>query len=170
VAVLFPRAASLEHAQIVELTGRAARITAAMLLATSLGLIALMPLLLPLFYGHAFKAAVPVAQVIVVSIALNAVVYILAQAYMAAGRPGINALIQLVGLATTVPAMLLLIPRYALLGAASALVISTIVRLLFLLACFPIALSTPIPSLVLNAGDVVYVRRSLARQMRGNET
>jgi O-antigen/teichoic acid export membrane protein len=167
VAVLFPRAASLEHAQIVELTGRAARITSAMLLATSVGLIALMPLLLPLFYGQAFKAAVPVAQVIVVSIALNAVVYILAQAYMAAGRPGINALIQLVGLATTVPAMLLLIPRYALLGAASALVISTIVRLLFLLACFPIALNTPIPSLLLNAGDVLYVRRSLARQMRG---
>jgi O-antigen/teichoic acid export membrane protein len=170
VAVLFPRAASLEHAQIVQLTGRAARITSALLLATSVALIALMPLLLPLFYGRAFIDAVPVAQVIVVSIALNAVVYILAQAYMAAGHPGTNALIQVVGLATTVPAMLLLIPRYALLGAAFALVISTVLRLLFSLACFPVVLKTPIPSLLLNMGDVLYVRRSLVHQMRPNES
>jgi O-antigen/teichoic acid export membrane protein len=89
---------------------------------------------------------------------------------MAAGHPGTNALIQVVGLATTVPAMLLLIPRYALLGAAFALVISTVLRLLFSLACFPVVLKTPIPSLLLNMGDVLYVRRSLVHQMRPNES
>ena len=170
VAVLFPRAASLENAAIVELTGRATRITSALLLVTSVALIAALPLLLPLFYGRAFAASVPVAQVIVVSIALNGVVYVLAQAYMAAGRPGVIAAIQLVGLGTTVPAMLLLIPRYALLGAATALVISTTVRLLSSLACFPLVLKLRVPSLILNTGDVDYLRQTLRRQMQGDES
>jgi O-antigen/teichoic acid export membrane protein len=169
VAVLFPRASSLENAGIVELTGRATRITAAMLVATGVALVLVMPVLLPLFYGRAFAASVPIAQVIVVSIALNGVVYVLAQAYMAAGRPGVNAVIQLAGLATTVPAMLLLIPRYALLGAAAALVISTAVRLLASLACFPIVLKMPVPALFLNAGDVSYLRRSLRHHMQVND-
>jgi O-antigen/teichoic acid export membrane protein len=169
VAVLFPRATSLDHAAIVQLTGRATRITSAMLLVTSLLLIAVMPFVLPLFYGGAFAAAVPVAQVVVVSFALNGVVYVLAQAYMAAGRPGVIAVIQFVGLATTIPTMLVLIPRFGLLGAASALVISTMVRLLLTLAGFPFVLNTPMPSLLLNGGDISYVGRSLGRPMQENE-
>ena len=166
VAVLFPRATSLDNDQIVQLTGRAVRITAAMLAVTSILLIAVIPVLLPVFYGKAFQASAPVAQIVVVSFALNAIVYVLAQAYMAAGRPGVNAIIQLGGLATTIPAMLLLIPHYALTGAAIALVISTIVRLCSSLACFPLILKTPIPSLILGAADIAYLRQSIRHQMR----
>jgi antigen flippase len=161
VAVLFPRAASLDTAQIVALTGRAARITGAMLLGTGSLLALLMPLLLPLFFGKAFVASIPVAQIVLVSFAVNAIVYVLAQAYMAVGKPGVNAIIQLIGLATTVPAMLFLIPRYGIVGAALALVASTMVRLLSSLACFPIILKVDAPALLVNAGDVRYVRRAM---------
>ena len=162
VSVLFPRAASLDTPKIVALTGRAARITGAMLAVTGALMIVLMPFLLPLFFGRAFIASIPVAQVVIVSFAMNAIVYVLAQAYMAAGKPGVNAIIQLVGLTATVPAMLELIPRYGILGAALALVASTSVRLLFSLACFPVILKSNAPSLIINLGDVRYIVQALA--------
>jgi O-antigen/teichoic acid export membrane protein len=169
VAVLFPRASSLSTDQIIALTARAARLTFAMLLVTMIALIVLMPIVLPLAFGRAFVQSVPIARVIVVSFALNGLVYVLAQAFMAAGRPGIVAIIQLCGLATTVPAMFLLIPRYGLLGAAIALVISTLVRFFSLLACFRFILKAPIPSLVLNAGDIAFLRGSLGRHSRSTD-
>jgi antigen flippase len=169
VAVLFPRASSLANAEIAALTGRAVRVTAALLIATGILLIALMPTLLPLFYGRAFRASVPVAQVVVVSFVLNAVVYVLAQAFLAAGRPGVNAFIQLSGLAMTIPLMYLLIPRYGLLGAAIALVISTSLRLCSSLSCFPIILKVSVPSLILNVGDIRYMRQTIGHNMQSSD-
>jgi O-antigen/teichoic acid export membrane protein len=169
VAVLFPRASSLSTDQIIALTARAARLTFAMLLVTMIVLIVAMPIVLPLAFGRAFVQSVPIARVIVISFAFNGLVYVLAQAFMAAGRPGIVAIVQLCGLATTVPAMFLLIPRYGLLGAAVALVISTLVRFLALLACFRFVLKGPVPSLVVNADDIAFLRSSLARHSRSTE-
>ncbi len=166
VAVLFPRASSLTTDEIISLTARAARLTSAMLFVTMIALIVLMPVVLPLAFGRAFMDSVPIARVIVVSFALNGLVYVLAQAFMAAGRPGIVAVIQLCGLATTVPAMLVLIPRIGLLGAAVALVISTSVRFVSMLVCFRFILNAPIPSLIINGSDIAFLRRSLGHHSR----
>ena len=131
-----------------------------------IALIVAMPVVLPLAFGRAFAESVPIARVIVISFALNGLVYVLAQAFMAAGRPGIVAVVQLCGLATTVPAMLLLIPRIGLLGAAVALVVSTTVRFLSLLLCFRTILKASIPSLIINSGDIAFLRRSLGHHSR----
>lgn len=168
VAVLFPHASALDHDEAVALTARATRITAALLLLSTLSLIAAMPIVLPFFYGKQFFASVPVAQLIAVSFALNGVVYVLGQAYMANGRPGVIATIQLFGLATVVPAMLVLIPRFGLMGAALALNISTAVRLLLTLGGFPVVLKAMPPGLLLTMNDISYLREALGEQMLGN--
>jgi enterobacterial common antigen flippase len=164
VTVLFPRASALDNDSVAALIARAARVTTALLFLSTLALIAVMPFLLPLFYGHVFSPSIPVAQLLVVSIALNGIVYVVSQGYMASGRPGVIAAIQIFGLATTVPLILFLVPRFGLIGAASALIVSTTVRLFFALAGFPIVLKVGPPSLLLNADDVSYLRRAVGLQ------
>jgi len=165
VLVLFPRASALPPAQIVDMTLRVTRIAIALLFVTTLLIVAAMPILLPAFYGRAYLASVPVAQIIVVSITLSGAGYVFAQAYMAAGRPGVIALINVFGLATVVPALVFLIPRFGLVGAAWALVISTCVRLLTSLCCFPLIFKVPIPSLILTRADVRYLKASLRHHL-----
>jgi O-antigen/teichoic acid export membrane protein len=163
VLVLFPKASALPTQQIVDLTSRTARLAVVLLGATAIAIIIAMPLLIPMFYGKSFNSATGVAQILVVSFAINGVIYVLSQAFMASGRPGVMAAIQLLGLATTVPAMLLLIPRYALIGAATALIISSCLRLTMALACFPIILKSSVPSLLATRDDfrfLVFTLRS----------
>jgi len=73
--------------------------------------------------------------------------FVLAQAFMALGRPGTVTLLQAVGLGLSVPLMLLLIPRFGIAGAAVSLLISTCARFAFLYASFPVILKMVPPSL-----------------------
>jgi O-antigen/teichoic acid export membrane protein len=50
--------------------------------------------------------------------------------------------------------MLVLLPRFGLIGAAIALLVSTTCRLAFLLASFPMILKVPIPNLVPTSEDL----------------
>jgi antigen flippase len=166
IMVLFPRACALDSASAVALTARATRITTALLFISAIALIATMPILLPLFYGAAFVSAVPVAQLVVVSVALNGIVAVMAQAFMANGRPGVFGAIQMLGLATIVPTMLILIPRFGLIGAAWALIISTLIRLLFTVAGCRIVLKAVTPWLLLSTDDLSYILERVGAQMR----
>jgi O-antigen/teichoic acid export membrane protein len=160
--VLFPKASALEPEQAIALVSRAGRITLAVALvaATSIGLA--LPFLLPLLYGRAFFESIHVAQVLLVDTALLDTGGILMQAFLSTGRPGIVTLMQGTALATAVPLLVVLVPRFGVLGAALALLGSTIVRLAFLLTCYPVVLHEPPPRLVMTYEDV----RLLLSRMR----
>lgn len=164
--VLFPKATSLETDEIIALTNRAARISTATSAIAALGLIVLAPLVLPLFYGRAFLAAVPIAQLLAVEVVLAGTTGVLGQAFMAAGRPAIVTLLQAAGLGTCIPLMLWLIPLYGLLGAAIALLSSTTLRLILVSLAYPALLRAPLPNLVLRKSDVTHLRAALATALR----
>jgi O-antigen/teichoic acid export membrane protein len=160
--VLFPKATSLDTGEIIALTNRTARISTAMTALAALVLIIAAPLVIPLFYGRAFLAAVPITQLLVIEVVLAGTTGVLGQAFLAAGRPTIVTLLQAAGLGTCIPLLLWLIPRHGLLGAAIALLCSTTLRLVLVSLAYPALLRAPLPNLFLSKSDVSHLRAALS--------
>mgnify|MGYP002777204152 CR=1 FL=1 len=164
VTVLLPKAAARPIPEVIALTGRAARVSMTFTLLIAGGVMLLGPFLLHLLYGNEFVGAVQVLRILVIEVVLSSTVWVLAQAFMAAGRPGIVTLLQGVGLGLSIPLMLVLIPPYGLEGAGIALLISTIARLIFILLNFPMVLKVPPPSLIMTQQDYALMRSMLGRR------
>lgn len=161
VTVVTPTATGLKRDDVIAMVGRAARTSSLIAVVFSACLAALEPFLIPLVYGTPFEPAVRVAQVLTAEAAIGGLVFVLAQTFMALGRPGLLTVLQGLGLAVTVPTMLLLVPRFGLIGAALALLISTCARLGFLLCAFPLILKVPVPPLVPSMKDLNALLRAL---------
>ena len=155
--VLFPKASGLDEEEAIDLVGRAARVTLAIAFAAAAAVALTLPFVLPLLYGRAFTGSVRVAQVLLLDTVLLDTGGILAQAFLSTGRPGIVTVMQATALGAAVPLLIVLVPRFGVLGAAVALLASTILRLLFLLACYPLVLRRPPPQLLLSPSDVRFV-------------
>jgi O-antigen/teichoic acid export membrane protein len=117
------------------------------------------PPLLELLYGEAFAAAADPFRILLIDAVLIGFSSILMQAFMSSGRPGVVTALLVVGLLVNVLGMLLLVPAFGLTGAAFAVLISTIVRLAFLLLCFPLVLQVSPPSPLLRGKDVAWLWR-----------
>ena len=163
VTVLFPAVASSSQAEVLAAVGRSARYVLAATLLMGGALFAASPLLLWLLYGAEFMSATAVLRVLVVEVAARSVVAVLAQSFMALDRPGWVAAFQGMGVALSVPLMLLLVPAYGLLGAGLALLLSTLVRLVFVLASYPLVLGVRPPPLLLTPSDVRRACEALTR-------
>lgn len=161
VTVLVPRATALEFDAALALVARAARVTLVGTAAGSVALALVVPAALPFLYGHAFSNSVDVAQILLLQVVFSSTASVLGQAFITTGRPAFLTILQGLGLGTTVPLMLLLIPRFGLAGAALALLASTLVRLAFMLMSYPLFLKRPPPSLLLRADDVRFVLERL---------
>jgi antigen flippase len=157
VTVLFPRAASLKPTEVFALMPRAARITSLMASVAAACLIVLLPYILVPLYGGAFKGVIPIARILCVEIVITGAASVLSQSFMATGKPGTVALLQVIGLLVTIPLLLILIPRFGLSGAALALLVSSTCRLAAVMACHPILLKTKLPNLIVTRGDIVFL-------------
>jgi O-antigen/teichoic acid export membrane protein len=164
VTVVFPRASGRSPDEIFAIIGRAARVSSALAVVFAAALIAAAPLLIPFMYGRSFLGAVGVAQLLTVEAFFGGLVYVLSQTFMALDRPGLVTVLQGFGLAVAVPTLLFFLPRYGLMGAAIALLISTVSRLVFLLIAYRVILKRSIPNLIVTAADVTSFRRSLRQQ------
>ena len=160
--VLFPKAVRRTPKEIVDMASRAMRMNTLLTTMGGIFVIGAGPQLLGLLYGKEYSGANGVLRVLVVQIILSGATAVLAQAFMAIGRPGIVTTLQVIGLGLTVPLMLVLIPRLGIVGAGLALLISTAVRFVFVVASFPLFLKMPIPQLLPTARDVLTLR-DLAR-------
>jgi O-antigen/teichoic acid export membrane protein len=129
VMVLFPKAAGASTDAVMAMTGRAARLSTIVAAAFAVLVAVLGPMLIRLVYGPAYAGAVLALRILVVEVVLAGLTYVLAQAFMALGRPGVVTLLQAIGLAISFPLMLLWIPRFGIAGAALALLCSTAARL-----------------------------------------
>ncbi len=155
--VLLPRASGLALEEALPLIGRAARLTFAITGCCAVLAAITFPFLIPRLYGAAFLPAVPIAQVLTAEVTIADLTYILAQAFLTSGRPGIVSILQGVGLAAALPLMLMLIPRFGLLGAALSLLASTILRLVFVMICYPLVLARKAPNLILCRRDILFL-------------
>jgi O-antigen/teichoic acid export membrane protein len=155
--VLFPKTAGGSLKEVVNITGQVARINATLELLAGTAVVISAPILLNLFYGSRFDGAIPVFQILVVEVILGGTAEVLAQAFMALGRPEIVTLSQGIGLGASIPLMLLFIPRFGIVGAGIALICSTVVRLTVIIRCYPIVLKVPPPDLKPTRGDYYYL-------------
>ncbi len=147
ITVLFPKAAGGSTDKVLEMTGRAARVTLCLTAVATAIIGAIGPWLIKVFYGKDYTNASTCLRVLLLEVTVSSLVSVLSQAFLALGRPGINTVLHGVGLSTSVPLMLVLIPKLGLTGAALSLLISTIVRLGLVCGSFLLVLKTPIPDL-----------------------
>ncbi|MBC5798671.1 MAG: polysaccharide biosynthesis C-terminal domain-containing protein [Candidatus Eremiobacteraeota bacterium] len=161
VVVLLPRATALEFDAALTLVARAARVNLVGTAVASTVLALVVPTALPFLYGHAFSISVGVAEILLLQVVISSTTSVLAQSFLATGRPVFLTILQALGLGTAVPFLLMLIPRFGLIGAALALLASTLVRLAFMMVSYPLFLKRPPPSLVLRTDDIRFVRESL---------
>ena len=157
IMVLFPKAVSKSPAEVRAMTSRAVRMSTMLTAAAGLCIIVLGPQVLSLLFGADYRSATPVLRILVVEVILSGATLVLSQAFMALGRPGIVTALQVVGLALTIPLMFVLAPRYGIVGAGIALLISTSARLLFVLASFPLFLKMRIPGVFPKAEDLRFI-------------
>jgi O-antigen/teichoic acid export membrane protein len=155
--VLFPRASSLEAKDAIALVERSARLVFVSTALAGLAFASVLTVAIPIAYGKAFAQDIGLAGILTAEAVVAATTATLSQAFMATGRPGLVTLLQGCGVGTTLPLMLLLIPRFGLSGAAYSLLISTILRLLLVLGSYPIFLHEPIPRLLIDRQDMQFV-------------
>ncbi len=162
--VLIPRASARSVNEIVEMTGRAVRISTFLTVLCVIPLMFLGPFLIPLVYGGEFIGAIPVFRILLIEVLLSGSTWMLGKAFMASGKPGIVTVLQGSVLVVSIPSMLFLIPRYGLIGAGSSLLLATAMRFLLTLICYPVVLKLSPPSLVLKKSDIRYMKLSLMNQ------
>ncbi|GGH09284.1 oligosaccharide flippase family protein [Silvibacterium dinghuense] len=161
--VLLPKVAARSTEEIVAFTGRAVRVTAALMAAASLTLILLGPSILHFAYSERFDGAAPILRLLLVESVIDGVTSTLGQAFLAASSPGTVAMLQGCGLLTAVPLLLLMVPRWGIMGAAIAFALSTLARFTFVYFSFQRRLGVKPPSLLLRREDLRALRRGRSR-------
>jgi O-antigen/teichoic acid export membrane protein len=153
-AVLFPKAVGLDVGEVLHLTGRALRVSMAISLLGSAAMIVSGPILLSVLYGKSYANVNAPLQILAVEAVLSGSVTVLAQAFMALNRPGAVTMMQAIGLAITVPLLLILVPRYGVVGAASSVFLSTVARCVLTYASFRFVLREPAPHFLPRSEDI----------------
>jgi O-antigen/teichoic acid export membrane protein len=157
VMVLFPKAVNQPRDVVRQMTSRAARISTTLTAMAGIGIVLCGPHLLSLLYGREYATATTVLRILVFEVVLSGATFVLCQAFMALERPGVVTAFQVIGLFMTLPLLVILVPRLGIVGAGLALLISTSVRLVFVLASFPLFLKMPIPNIFPKLEDLRFV-------------
>jgi O-antigen/teichoic acid export membrane protein len=163
VMVLFPRASGRQASEVLEMTQFSTRVSSLVTGGCAVIAAAVGPFLLRTLYGKEYSHAASILDLLLIEVTFSGAVFIMAQAYMALGRPGMVTIIQAIGLSLSIPLMLLLIPRWGTKGAAAALLVSTLARFLFVYFGFSFILKMPRPDLLPRLSDIHAVIRGLRR-------
>lgn len=133
VSVLFPKMAGMDNGVIGPMTLKVARISFGCSILAALVLMAAGSPVLQLLYGKEYLGSVGVYRILLLEVVLHGTIWILAQAFMSVGRPGVITLQQMLGVGLNIPLMLFLIPKFGITGAALSLLTATSVRMTFIL-------------------------------------
>jgi O-antigen/teichoic acid export membrane protein len=165
-AVLFPKAVLLGASELIAVTGRAVRISTILTLLSGLGVALFGPILLSLLYGREYRGASAILDVLILEMTVTGATLVLTRPHMALGRPGFVTLLQSSGLALSLPLIIVLVPRFGVLGAACALLSASTLRFAFCLASFPLVLKQKMPELRLRRSDFTPLVKRLRDQVR----
>ena len=163
VPITLPRATGGSEKEIVDLAGRAGRMTLFTMVAAGLPFFLAGRFLIHMVYGNKFAPAAPLFHILLVETILDGVTSVLSQAFLAAGYPGTTTFLQGCGVLSAIPLLLWLIPKWGVIGAAIALTLATSFRLIFILLNFPFRLKVKPPSLIITWEELkaVLVRKAL---------
>lgn len=162
IVVLFPKASSLEQEEVIAITFRAFRITITATILAAIVLMLIAPLVFTLLYGAEFKEALTVFRLLVLEVSIGGGTMVLAQAFMALGKPKLVTILQGLGLALVVPLLIVLVPAYGLTGAGIAMLSSVIFRFICILFNVRFVLHTPIPRLLISRQDIQWLRKVMS--------
>jgi enterobacterial common antigen flippase len=157
VTVLFPKASGRTVEEAVYVTGRVVRVTIAATVPTAAGLALFSPWALRLVYGEEYLDATLIFRLLLLVKVLSGTRWVLSQAFMAVNRPGVVSVLQGIGVRLSVLLLLILVPLYGLEGAGLALLISSTIRLVITIACFPLVLKVRAPRLLLTRADLAAI-------------
>ena len=137
VIVLFPRIAARSTAVVIELTGFTFRVTTFCAATGALAAGAVGPMLLRSIYGASYaEGGVGVFRLLLAEVVLSGATQVVAQAYLALGRPGTITAIQAIGVGIGLLIMPGLIREFGGAGAPLALLVSSVIRLAATLLSF----------------------------------
>lgn len=165
VMVLFPKAVGQTPEAVRKMTSRAMRMSTMLTASAGLGIAIFGSQVLSLLYGSEYRGAALLLRILVAEVILTGATLVLSQAFMALSRPGIVTALQLTGLLLVVPLMFILVPRYGIAGAGIALLLSTTARFVFVLLSFPLFLRMPIPRILPEHDDLVYMAQAALRKI-----
>ncbi|MDQ0193958.1 lipopolysaccharide biosynthesis protein [Paenibacillus wynnii] len=164
--VLFPKASELSKEEAISLTFKAFRISTTFTLLGALVLMLLAPLVIPLLYGKDFNTALTVFRMLLLEVTISGGTLILAQVFMALGKPKFVSILQGVGLILVIPLLFLLVPKFGLFGAGVAMLSSAILRFVFIILNIRFNLKVKIPRLLINGQDIQWMKTTMNSYIR----
>lgn len=164
--VLFPKASELSKEEAISLTFKAFRISTTFTLLGSLALMFLAPLVIPLLYGKDFNTALTVFRLLLLEVTISGGTIILAQVFMALGKPKFVSMLQGLGLILVIPLLFLLIPKFGLLGAGVAMLSSAVLRFLFIILNIRFNLKVKLPRMLITKEDIQWMKTTINSYIR----
>jgi O-antigen/teichoic acid export membrane protein len=131
-AVLFPKAVGMSPEQAVRMAIRTLCGSLSLGIFGGACILFFGSVMLNLLYGHEYVIAATTLQILSVEAILSGSLTVLSQPFMAMGRPGTVTVLQITGLVTSIPLIMLLVPHRGPVGASIALVCSALVRAVLL--------------------------------------
>lgn len=123
--VLFPRVASEGAVEArARILAKAARLSGLLAASLSVLLLAATPVAIPLLFGAEFRSAIPVALVLIAAGVVSSLNQILQEGTRGLGRPQLVLWSEFAGLAVAAAALTVLLPRFGIIGAAFASLLS----------------------------------------------
>ncbi len=164
--VLFPKASELSKEEAIALTFKAFRISTTFTLLGSLALMLLAPLVIPLLYGKDFSTALLVFRLLLLEETISGGTLILAQVFMALGKPLFVSILQGVGLILVIPLLFLLVPKFGLYGAGVAMLLSAVLRFIFIILNIKYNLKVTLPRLLITKEDIQWMKTTMNSYLR----
>jgi len=158
-AAAFPQLAASGPAEAARFSARLSRNAVALAIPATLGFAAIAPLLLPFVYGAPYRASIEPFLILIPGMALKTVPRIVARYFMAIDRQKVNIAAQLAALIANVSLNLMWIPRYGILGAAAASLVSYTLEALVIATAF-------VATTRCSVGELLVVRRSDVTRFR----
>jgi O-antigen/teichoic acid export membrane protein len=153
--VLFPAIAARAEASVIELVALTVRFTTVINAAAAAGLAAIGPPALHLLYGDRFMGAVGPFRILLVETVVSNAVRILYQVFSGTGRPQVVTAIEAISVTASLGAMLLVVPRFGIEGAAACVLLASSLRLICVLVGLTTILRVRMPRLFLTPADVL---------------
>jgi O-antigen/teichoic acid export membrane protein len=163
---LFPRAASLDHAEAADVASRATRHAALWVALTTIAIAVVAPVVVPFIFGEPYLATVPPLFVLLPAMMGMTLATILSRFFMAFDRQTITVAIQATATAANVVLNFVLIPRFGTMGAASASLVSYMFTATCMTWAFRRQTGLPLRALIVLGGEDVATYRARLTGLR----
>lgn len=168
-AVLFPKSVGRTASDSIRIAVRAGIGSIMMATVGAFLMIRFGGLALGLLYGKEYLVATSLLNVLVIEAILSGTITIMSQPFMAMGRPGTVTILQVSGLAISIPLISVLVPRYGSVGAAEALVCSACIRAVLLCICYQRTFPGEVRWSEVIGTESASIFRTVTKRLRGNE-